>query len=645
MQRLNASPNAFPSDHGHSLLLSTEQQAIVHSQAHSTVIAALAGTGKTTTLACAVVDAMRQKPATRILVLAYSKSGVQAFQQRLLGLLRFVPAHVHITTLERWCARQLRQRDPGVRFVTDPVELRSHAEQALLQLEQELQRQPDARLDMPGEVDMPMFWQFNGAAKRSLLLQRVRDQGWDLADFCDEYVLDYTQARLFQAYERMRIDHCGDIRYYAQGDCTYAFAQDETQQLDAPYDMIVLDEMHDMDLASLTVLRKLLQSSNARFLGAGDFNQHIEAQAWSVFQDKLHQLQDFLPQPTQSLPLTQSRRFGPQIAQAVNQWFDVHMKAPSTRRSTVYHHRYNDDAHCIAQLLQAQASLVPSGAATRVPLTVILRHPHEATAIEWAVHHAGKSIELQGLQPFYLHREIALLLGLMYAHGMQASDWKSATCSLSQAILQAFVDGALYFGKGRVDSRLPDSDMATMAAQMHAYPQGIWRFLLGETNLQGGQRNFAAFGNFLQLPLSLQSDAAALLQQADIWGLFAATAMPAADQLVLQSRVQSFCTAIAGMSVPDVLSHISAMVRRNEKAAYTQQAFDFQLLSIEQAKGQEFDCVALPFLEPGRFPAPAPKPTAFLERNRLYVAMTRAKQRLWLFENAQRPIAAFDTPF
>ena len=47
-------------------------------------------------------------------------------------------------------------------------------------------------------------------------------------------------------------------------------------------------------------------------------------------------------------------------------------------------------------------------------------------------------------------------------------------------------------------------------------------------------------------------------------------------------------------------------------------------------------------LEPGRFPAPAPKATAFLERNRLYVAMTRAKQRLWLMENAARRVQPFD---
>lgn len=631
-------PNAFPTDHGQPLMLTTEQLAIVQSKAPSAIIAALAGTGKTTTLACAAVQLLRAQPEARILVLAYSKAGVEAFKHRLQMLLQHMPSNLHVTTLERWCARTLRQRDAGVRFVADPLELRSQVQKALQLLEEQLQRHPDARLELPTEVDMQTFAAFNRAAKKSLLLQRLHDESAELAEFCEDHLLDYTQARLFTAYERVRIDDCGDIRYYAEGDCTYALAQEDGDALSASYDLVLFDEMHDLDVASLTVLRHLLRASQARFLGAGDFNQHIEAQAWSVFQDKLHQLADFLPQVTESLPLTQSRRFGPQIAQAVNRWLDVDMKAPSTRRSTVTHWTYDSDAQCINQLLKAQASILPPAAGIRPPLTVILRHAHDAVALEWAIHRAGQSVSLHGLQPFYHHRDIALLLGLLYAHGMQAPDWKSSTCILGTDILSAFIDGALYFGKGSVQARQADDELATMAAQMHAHPQGIWRFLIGETNLQGGKRNFAAFGNFLALPVALHNNAQALLEQADIWGLFAATSLPQEDKDCLKARVESFIQAIAGLTVPQVLQQVADMGQRLQKVLRYGPGFDFQLLSIEQAKGQEFECVALPFLEPGRFPAPAPKETAFLERNRLYVAMTRAKHRLWLLTHAQRPI-------
>lgn len=633
-------PNAFPTDHGQPLMLTTEQLAIVQSKAPSAIIAALAGTGKTTTLACAAVQMLRTQPDARILVLACSKAGVQAFKHRLQMLLQHLPSHLQVTTLERWSARTLRQRDSGVRFVTDPLELRSQAHKALQLLEEQLQRHPDARIELPTEVDMQSFAAFNRAAKKSLLLQRLREEGADLADFCEDHLLDYTQARLFTAYERLRIDDCGDLRYYAEGDCTYALAQEDGMALNAPYDLVLFDEMHDLDLASLTVLRQILHASQARFLGAGDFNQHIEAQAWSVFQDKLHQLADFLPQATESLPLTQSRRFGPQIAQAVNRWFNVDMKAPSTRHSTVTQWSYDNDAQCINQLLQAQSSIVAPAGSLRPPLTVILRHAHDAVALECAIHRAGKTVSLHGLQHFYQHRDIALLLGLLYAHGMQAPDWKSRTCTLGVDTLSAFIDGALYFGKGRVNANHADNELATMAAQMHAHPEGIWRFLIGETSLQGGQRNFSAFGKFLALPMALQSNAQALLEQADIWGLFAGTSMPQEDKERLKTRVESWMHAIAGLTVPQVLQQVGDMQQRLHKVLRYGPGFDFQILSIEQAKGQEFECVALPFLEPGRFPAPAAKETAFLERNRLYVAMTRAKHKLWLLTHAQRPIHA-----
>jgi ATP-dependent exoDNAse (exonuclease V) alpha subunit len=46
-------------------------------------------------------------------------------------------------------------------------------------------------------------------------------------------------------------------------------------------------------------------------------------------------------------------------------------------------------------------------------------------------------------------------------------------------------------------------------------------------------------------------------------------------------------------------------------------------------------------MQPGRFPATAPHAQAFLERNRLYVAMTRARKRLWLLEHAERRVQPF----
>ncbi|CAB5703625.1 DNA helicase IV [Delftia tsuruhatensis] len=649
----------FPTDHGLPLMLSREQQAILAHEGRSAIVAALAGVGKTTTLACKVVQACRSGKAQRILVLTYSRAGVAAFHHRLGQLVREVPPQVQITTVERWAAQQIRRRDPGARFLADRVALLGHVRQAHDALRQRLSWHPDPRFEDSGDIDLDAFWDFNLAAKKSMLPQRLADEGMDLADFCEEQLLDYRLACLFFEYERRRIDHCGDPLYYAEGDCSHALAAEALQglELDLPrYDLVVLDEMHDLDPAALQLLRALLGPGRSAFIGAGDFNQHIEPQAWSVFRDKRHQLGDLLPQATDTLGLTQSRRFGPQVAKAVNALFGVGLTAAPTRHSTVVQLLHRDDAQCIDQLLQIQAGLAHASAiqaqaaeSARGPasLTVILRHEQDACALEWAIHRAGKTASFYGFKRFYLQREIALLLGLCHAHGMQALSWKAQPGILGREVLAAFVEGALFYGKGSVsggdmaDSASRHTLAQRMAEEMQHNPQIIWRFLSGESSLQGGQRNFKAFGNFLQLPLALQSDAHTLLEQADVWGLFAATPLTTAQAAGLRLRVQSLMDAVAGMGVQDLLAQVTAMESRFERAVRAERGFDFQLTTIEEAKGKEYDHVALPFMAPGRFPATVPHSLAFLERNRLYVAMTRAKKRLWLLEREGQPVLPF----
>lgn len=653
-----ATPSVLPMTCGNSLRLTAEQQAILQHRRPSLVIAALAGTGKTTTLACRVVQRLQAQPQARILVLACSKAGVAAFQARLQRLLPQRPPQLLVTTLERWAARQLRRQDPHVQFLVDPLALRTQVLQAWDWLQEQQHWRPDPLLVLPHTVDLDAFWAFHRQAKKSLLFEQMQEQDLSLAEWCDQYLLDYSMVRLYQAYERLRRDACDDARFYADGDCSYALAQGQTDASQwEQYDLVLFDEMHDLDLASLHVLRQLLQAPGTQFCGAGDFNQHIESQAWSVFQDKLHQLTDFLPHATDTLPLTQSRRFGPAVADAVNQWFPVGIQAAPQRYSWVARLTYTDDAHCHQLLLQAQSSLraapKPSGAppTTEAPLaptlTVILRHPHDAHALQWSLHYADKSVAFEGLRPWYLEREPALLLGLLYAHSMQDPAWKAdGPCPLAAEILAAFVEGTMVYGKGHTTADAVDADShrtqaQQMAHDMQQYPQGIWRFLIGETHLQGGQRNFAAFGRFLNLPLALQQDAHALLTHADVWGLFDSHAMPHVEREAMRQRVQALIDAVQGMPVPTLRQHVQAMARRHWLSQRQGHA-DFLLLTVEQAKGHEYDCVALPFLTPGRFPAPAPHELRFLERNRLYVAMTRAKRRLWLFERAGHPVQPFE---
>ena len=60
-----------------------DQNAALNSQASSLLIDALAGTGKTSTLAIKAADLIQHRGAERILMLAYSEAGLKAIQARL----------------------------------------------------------------------------------------------------------------------------------------------------------------------------------------------------------------------------------------------------------------------------------------------------------------------------------------------------------------------------------------------------------------------------------------------------------------------------------------------------------------------------------------------------------------------------------
>ena len=77
-----------------------EQNEVLNATASAVLVSALAGTGKTTTLAIKAADLIRTKGAGRILMLAYSEAGLAAIAQRLEKFVPAIPRQVHIMTVE-----------------------------------------------------------------------------------------------------------------------------------------------------------------------------------------------------------------------------------------------------------------------------------------------------------------------------------------------------------------------------------------------------------------------------------------------------------------------------------------------------------------------------------------------------------------
>lgn len=654
-----------------------EQNAVLNATASAVLVNALAGTGKTTTLAIKAADLIRTKGASRILMLAYSDAGLAAIAQRLEKLVPTIPRQVQIMTVEQLCATVLKEQgDPLVR-VTEPLHkslLVRQAHAALLQ---------DDALDGAAEVgdfrsrdlDVQAFIDFEAQAKQRLLLRAIDQSELGALPYCREHQLDYGLYQLLVKYERLRRGLNNEPQFYAPGDCTYEIAT-QLGELDfgeafAPlqgrFDAVLFDELQDLDEAAMRVLRTLVQGGNGLFVGAGDFNQHILPGAFSVFGNSLARIRQELPADTQVVALNTTYRFGNAICQGLNPLFGVKFSAHyPTKPSSFEQRSYTDDEDCARQLLaihdtvvhqlppQSQSPQSPQSPATQTApcLNVVLRSPEDSILLEWMFAHEGVHYACKGMKRFYQRREIALVLAIMGA--MQGC---SDSVRLSQGILSSAMEGLLrYVRRGS----LPDQDvLANGAFDMQALTEdspvevdtrAVAAELVGKQDLM---RRFLVRASFnpkapvasplceqlLALPPAACADAGQLCGHPLVLQFFAQAPISPDELRYCTDSLAALARICAGLSVDEFLGRLALMVQASIEQHTQQEASSLQLLTVERCKGHEYDYVAVPLVERGRFPRSAARQEAYRERNMLYVAMTRASKRLWLLEGSQRPVS------
>ena len=645
-----------------------EQNAVLNATASSVLVSALAGTGKTTTLAIQAADLLRAQPTSRILMLAYSDAGLHAIAQRLEKFVPAIPRQVQIMTVEQLCAGVLKaQGDPLVR-VTEPLQRNLLIRQAHAALLSEPQHGTDADdADFQGrELDVQAFTDFEALAKQRLLLRDMAASDMSAAQYCQAHALDQGLYQFLVKYERLRRGLNNEPLFYAPGDCTYEIAR-QLGELDfgeafAPlqgrFDAVLFDELQDLDEAAMLVLRALVQGGNGRFIGVGDFHQHILPGAFSVFGDSLSRIRQELPADTQVLTLRTTYRFGPAICQALNPLFGVAFSAHyATKPAWFEPRRYRDDEDCAQQLLaihEAVLSLPPRvpGAHALPALNVVLRSPEDSILLEWRFAHEGVHYACKGMKRFYQRREIAVVLALMGA--MQGC---SDRVRLTQGILSSAIEGLLRYvrrggqpdqdvlANGAFDMQALEKDSPVeldtraVAAELIGKPALLRQFLLRASFNPSAPVASAVCEQWLDLPPEACADAGQLCAHPLLQQFFAQAPISPDELRYSLDSLQALARICAGLSVDEFLGRLALMVNASILQHRKQEAPSLQLLTVERCKGHEYDYVAVPLVERGRFPRSAAAQEAYRERNMLYVAMTRASQRLWLLEGEKRPFS------
>lgn len=658
-----------------------EQRRVLDSTAPAIIISALAGTGKTTTLcmkACnllASLQGQRDAGPPRILVLAYSRAGVTAIRDRMLQLHGALPRSMEVLTMEQLCEQVLKEQGDPVEKLDDPVRRRFLILQAQQALRLELERSGGGEGiddDLLGQnVDIDAFLAFEALAKKRLLDQAVEDSGQDLAAFCADQDLDYGLYRIYGQYERMRVGMNHEPRFYAEGDCTFELCRQLAaldwdqpfEGLQARYSAVLFDELHDLDEGALAVLRKLVQGGNGFFVGAGDFNQHIHEGSFSVFGGGMERVRECLPADTEVLQINTTRRFGAEICAALNPLFGVEFAPVPDSSDAFAHLAYDSDEQCAQQLVDLHTQIVDGWGALQgekgqhASLNVVLRNPQDSILLEWVFGHEGVHYGCQGMSPFYLRREVALTLVLMWA--LLGDDGER---HLTPGIVGAAVEGLLHYGRraprndtvdpdvlaqGQFDSAvwagLPGADEGSkLAATLHGSAARMRRYIAHGTMNPTAPELADACAKTMALETAARAavlaDAGAFCTHPLVRSIFADAPINGQERSACMASLEALARLAHGLPVAELLGRLTLLATASIAMHQSREPISLRLLSVEACKGREFTFVAVPFVERGRFPGPASHQEAYRERNMLYVAMTRARAALWLLENAAKPV-------
>lgn len=624
---------------------SPEQRAIQLRRTRLMLVEANAGAAKTTTLALRMAQALvRGAPPASVLALTTTLPAVAALKERLatLGVAREAIAQMRIQTFEAFSLAVLAQGEGTLaRIVTTPEQVRPFVIRAIERaqsLPEERHPEELASDARPGDLVEGLLQSFEVLKGRMVIEGLDPDERLTPAT-AEALGFDYRTLRTWLCFEAIRRgghpDH-PDFRY--PGDGVYDLARlllsgevlpgDTVLQLGLT--LICVDEMHDVNRAAFTVLKALLAAHpRAAFVGVGDRDQVIHGQSGAEAAFMGEHFRREVGEP-EVLPLTASHRFGAALARHAGALARKAYAASADGGTTIHLERCPTPrlaAEFIARLAQAHHAQ-----RQLTSLRVLLRQPAQSVLIEHELLRLGVPYATAGFVPYLTRPETLLVRGL---HAHARDDYAGFDTPERRARL---LDAWLLFSGARIDSvelRHLDSAEAQRVAVAEA-----------AADLDATRRFIDAHALRSATPAArrILDAAMALLRSADTQA-FEASFLKQLDPLLLARRVfvrqvdaervaaniTQLCVLLLaeGGEVDAAFRMLTALDAARGKARANERVV---LSSIEVAKGLEFDHVIVPHLTAGEFGSGTAE-----HRNLLYVALTRARQRLTLTFDPDRP--------
>lgn len=659
-----------------SLLLTPEQRQIIGHPGRTLLIGAVAGSGKTTTLAHCVAHRERQgMPARDILVLVFTPAAEQVFRQRLAQA--SASRHVRVATypayakslLDHW--QESGAIDGATVYLESPEAVRPYLFEAIELASEAPDADPDYSYDLTN-LHAEILLNQMSRLKGTLGMRRFDDEPDD--EIAESLDLPRGLVAICRQYERMRCLDWGSYAFQSEQDLVYdalGILSVETGGPELPrHALIVADEWHDANAGHVDLLAHLT-TQGTRVIAAGDREQVIHT--WNGA-DPRYMGEAFLARfpGTERLPLTASFRCGATLsagaAALTGQPFTSSRASDTDVQVTTYASQDSDNGSggngnnstgnrggdgggngtgngarpgtgdCALKVLDTLMQLNQASADARWnDCAVLLRDHHQSIELENTLIEHGVPYQTEGFSSYFHRVEVMMLRGIL--HIVQGTIAPVTAPAEVRGVLRAL---GMFAGLRYSEAEWTDAER-TIARQ----PDTLRDFHRGQlTRSDDGEHAPDAVTRRWRERFAAVCDA--LIAERGNWNAgrllaHAATHLNIADTtrrlFVHQHQADAVSRSIAGFIAYaartglDAGQFLAALDKAQARSgALKKHAQRLTLSTVRDAKGKEWKHVLLPWLARGEFPDARAEPGE--ERRLFYVAITRASDTLTLFTPA-----------
>lgn len=654
-----------------AVIPSEEQQRIADSTDQVVMIEAVAGAGKTTTLALIA----KRLPPARVMGLCFSAGARKRFQQKLVeeGAAKGVAVH----TLEEFARAQLALLVKAgfldaPRYYASDEDVRPHLVEAADAVWQRHERRGGSDFDFSFEHNssrVDELLQLMYKLKATLTTLRFEDEDFgddDFAYIAEQFDVPAEAVEICKAYERQRQPELGFFRWHTAADFVVDLlavlrARPEALAALPQHGLYIVDEWHDVNAAEFELLQ--LMRRKARLVVVGDRDQIINSARGADTRFSSTGFDIAFPQ-AKRLSLSKSHRFGAAVSKLAQRTTGHKCSSHPERLTVLRNVMYapSEANSCALRVVEQVQQLLGERADTRhADIAIVVREADQSVEIENMLLDRNVPYVCDGLDS-YLHRpEILMLRGLLHIASGHYAPLRGDKDSCERMVLGL----ALYVSPSHAEQHWEmdyhdsgakkgeDSWMAQAQKTVADEPAALESFFSGilckahEFDNEATVRWKQRFSQLVQTmrERGASAGAAELMRYASgAMDLVAATSRAFVSRSRADSAIRTIAAFIAFAEQHGTLpaaAFLDQLAERQRKVSknwtYLRTRSQLTLTTIQAAKGQEWPYVLLPYLERGQFPR---LPDMEEEKRYFYVAMTRAIHGLTFFEPDEEHAAA-----